>query len=122
MSHNNLIKFDVTLPNGSVRHVKAECERDCVDWFESFNLKPTLVMAVSNPGRWVEYVEIPSSVSAVPSTIKPTDDRKYQLFGKRVAEIIQSAGEDWGSDELGEIANAAIECGIKISTQNDGVK
>lgn len=38
-------------------------------------------------------------------------------FAKLVIAILRDAGEDWGSDELGEIAGAAHDCGIDVANQ-----
>lgn len=37
---------------------------------------------------------------------------RYERFGRSVASLLANAGDDWGSEELGEIANLARAYGV----------
>jgi len=39
-------------------------------------------------------------------------------FARAVIEILREAGEDWGSDVLGDIASAGIRFGIDLGPQS----
>lgn len=91
----NLIKFDVTLQSGEVRHVMAESERDCIEWFESHMLKPTSVVVQTNPGRFDQYLEIPRAVAEVVvnrASMLQAEARSYEEFGRRVHRVLLKHG------------------------------
>lgn len=117
MTNQKRIYFHVVFADGSSALVHAECERDVIEWFESFNKKPTRVITVSNPGRWDKHTEIPPAVSR--QSIQRSEPKQdYKRFGEIVARILRSAGEDYGSDVLGEIANAAADCGVNTNPES----